>query len=233
MTKTAVAIRHVDFENLGAFAAVLADHGYKVRYCEAGSPHLQSLDPLRPDLLLALGGPMGVYEEKAYPFLKRERDILTARLKTNRPTFGVCLGAQLLAAATGAKVFPSGAKEIGFSPLSLTKAGHEGPLRHLAGVSVLHWHGDTFDLPEGTAHLASTKLCAHQAFARGANVMGLQFHGEVGAAELERWLTEYAPELAGAGIDPRRLRAEAVEIDLKLGKAATAMFSEWLGKLIF
>lgn len=233
MTKTVVAIRHVDFEDLGVFAAVLADRGYNIRYCEAGSPQLQSLDPLSPDLLIVLGGPMGVYEEEAYPFLTRERDILTARLEMNRPTFGVCLGAQLVAAGMGARVFPSGVKEIGFSALSLTKVGCEGPLRHLADTPVMHWHGDTFDLPEGTAHLASTKLCAHQAFARGANIMGVQFHVEAGAAELERWLTAYAAELAGAGIDPHRLRTEAVKIGLVLRKAATVMFSEWLEKLIF
>jgi GMP synthase (glutamine-hydrolysing) len=233
MTKTAVAIRHIDFEDLGVFAAALADRGYEVRYCEAGSRDLQSLDPLRPDLLIVLGGPMGVYEEEAHPFLKRERHLLAARLEINRPTFGICLGAQLMAAALGAKVFPSGVKEIGYSPISLTEVGREGPLLHLASTPVLHWHGDTFDLPEGTVHLATTKLCAHQAFACGANIMGVQFHVEADTAELERWLVEYAAELAGAGIDPGQLRAEAVKIRPVLEKAATAMFSEWLGKLIF
>jgi GMP synthase (glutamine-hydrolysing) len=233
MTKTAVAIRHIHFEDLGVFAAVLADNGYKVDYCDAGLGDLQSLDPLRPDLLIVLGGPMGVYEKDEHPFLERERHILAARLEMNRPTFGVCLGAQLMAAAMGAKVFPSGVKEIGFSPLSLTEVGREGPLRHLASIPVLHWHGDTFDLPKGTVNLAATEICAHQAFARGSNIMGVQFHPEADTAELEQWLIEYVAELADAGTDPRRLRTAATEIGLVREKAATAMFSEWLRDLIF
>lgn len=233
MTKTAVAIRHVDFEDLGVFAAVLADRGYAVRYCEADSRDLQSLDPLSADLLIVLGGPVGVYEDEAHPFLKRERHVLATRLEINRPTLGICLGAQLMAAALGAKVFPSGVKEIGFSPLSLSELGREGPLRYLASTSVLHWHGDTFDLPDGTVHLAATKLCANQAFARGPNVLAVQFHVEADTAELEQWMVGYAAELADAGIDPGQLRAEAVKIGPAMEKAATAMFSEWLGKLIF
>ncbi len=233
MTKTAVAIRNIHFEDLGLFAAVLVDNGYRIDYRDAGSGDLQSLDPLGPDLLIVLGGPMGVYEKDDYPFLERERDILTARIEMNRPTFGVCLGAQLMAAAMGAKVFPSGVKEIGFSPLSLTEVGREGPLRHLASVSVLHWHGDTFDLPKSTVHLAATDMCAHQAFARGTNIMGVQFHPEADSAEFEQWLTEYEAELADAGIDPRHLRAAATQVGSARGRAATAMFSEWLRDLTF
>ncbi|MGH6817199.1 MAG: glutamine amidotransferase [Methylovirgula sp.] len=233
MTKRAVAIRHIHFEDLGVFAPVLADHRYKAGYCDAASRDLRSLDPLEPDLLIVLGAPVGVYEKEAYPFLGREQDILAARLERNRPTLGVCLGAQLMAATMGAKVFPSGVKEIGFAPLSLTQAGREGPLRHLAGIAVLHWHGDTFDLPEGTINLAATQPCAHQAFAHGSNILGLQFHMEADTTDFEHWLIGHAAELAGAGIDPRQLRAEAMKIGPALAKAATATFSEWLRDLIF
>lgn len=233
VTKTATAIRNIHFEDLGLLADVLADNGYKVDYCDAGSGDLQSLDPLESDLLIVLGGPMGVYEKDEHPFLDRERDVLAARIEMDRPTFGICLGAQLMAAAMGAKVFPSGVKEIGFSSLSLTEAGGEGPLRHLAGVPVLHWHGDTFELPKSTVHLAATDVCAHQAFARGSNIMGVQFHPEADSAELEQWLIEYAAELADAGIDARHLRTAASEIGPARGKAASAMFSEWLRDLKF
>lgn len=219
MTKTAVALRHVNFEGLGTLATVLADNGFHIEYCDVGSHNLQSLDPLEPDLLIVLGGPMGVYEKEQFPFLEHERQILAARLEKDRPTFGICLGAQLMAAAMGAKVFPSGVKEIGFSTLSLTEAGREGPLRHLANTPVLHWHGDTFDLPAGTVHLAASELCARQAFARGANILGVQFHMEADTADLERWLIEYAGELAEAGIPPDRLRSEAVQIGPTMVKA--------------
>jgi GMP synthase (glutamine-hydrolysing) len=232
MKKTAVAIRNIHFEDLGLFAAVLAENGYRIDYRDAALGNLQTLDPLGPDLLIVLGGPMGVYEKDDYSFLGREQDILAARIEMNRPTFGICLGAQLMAAAMGAKVFPSGVKEIGFSSLSLTEVGREGPLRHLASIPVLHWHGDTFDLPKSSLHLAATELCAHQAFARGSNIMGVQFHPEAGAAELEQWLIEYAAELADVGIDPPHLRTAAAKIDPARRKAATAMFSEWLRDLV-
>ncbi len=143
---------------------------------------LASLDPLAPDLLVVLGGPVGVYQTEAYPFLADELRLLETRLKASRPTLGLCLGSQLIAAAMGAKVAPAGHSEVGFSKLTLNDAGQASPLRHLEGVEVLHWHGDTFALPEGATLLASTELCRHQAFALGPNILALQFHPEPDAA---------------------------------------------------
>ncbi|WP_245419882.1 glutamine amidotransferase [Phyllobacterium salinisoli] len=186
-------------------------------------------DPAAPDLMIVLGGPVGVYETDAYPFLEEERQLLEKRLASGRPTLGICLGAQMIAEALGAKVAPMGYKEIGFSSLSLTEAGRVGPLRHLEGVRVLHWHGDAFDMPEGAASLATTALCATQGFAIGRNVLGLQFHPEVDAcAGIERWLIGHAAELASAGIDPRALRADATKHGPTLREAARKTFTEWL-----
>ena len=95
--KSAVAIRHVGFEDLGAFAPAIRGAGYQVHYWDIGEQDLWTLEPVRTDLLIVLGGPIGAYEDAAYPFLKEEIDILEQRLEANRPTMGVCLGAQLIA----------------------------------------------------------------------------------------------------------------------------------------
>lgn len=229
MLKTAVAIRHIYFEDLGSFEAVLTAAGYRVHYYDLGVHELWTLDPPLADLLIVLGGPVGVCETDAYPFLAEERRILEARLAANRPTLGICLGAQQIAATLGAAVAPSGYKEIGFSELSLTDAGRDGPLRYLEGVPVLHWHGDAFAIPDGAVTLASTPLCATQGFALGRNVLALQFHPEVDACGgIERWLVGHAAELAGAGIDPRSLRDEAARVGPALRDAARKMLTDWL-----
>lgn len=229
-TKTAAVIRHVHFEDLGSFAGPLARAGYEIRYHDIGRQGLP--DPLAPDLLIVLGAPVGVYEEGKYPFLRDEITLLVARLGAGRPTFGICLGAQLIARALGAKVYPSGVKEIGWGPVDLTHTASATPLRHLAETPVLHWHGDTFDLPQSAVHLASTALCRHQAFGVGPNIFGLQFHPEVDpAAGIEPWLIGHAAELGSAGIDPCALRDGAKALGPALPAKAQAMLTEWLNGL--
>ena len=229
MHKTAVAIRHVHFEDLGIFDAVLSDAGYAVRYHDLDADPFATLDPLEPDLLIVLGGPVGVYETEAYPYLAEECAILATRLAAARPTLGICLGAQQIAKALGADVGPMGHKEIGFGPLRLNDAGRVGPLRHLEGIPVLHWHGDAFQIPDTAENLASTPLCATQGFSLGHHVLALQFHPEVDVtAGIERWLTGHAAELAGAGIDPRVLRAHAAQVGPELREAGQKMLAEWL-----
>jgi len=229
MLKTAVALRHVAFENLGAFEAVLTAAGYRVHYYDVGVHELRALEPAAADLTVVLGGPIGVYETEAYPFLTEEVALLRERLTAGRPTLGICLGAQLIAAALGAKVVATGQKEIGFSPLTLTPAGAASVLRHLAEVPVLHWHGDMFEIPSGADRLAETPVCPNQAFALGRNVLGVQFHPEADATDgFERWLIGHANELAGAGIDPPALRADAARYGLRLRDAGRVMVTEWL-----
>ena len=177
-TPTTLALRHVAFEDLGLLAPWLERRGHAIRYAEAPTDDVARIDPLAPDLLVVLGGPIGAYEEAQYPFLVPELRLLERRLAAGRPTLGLCLGAQLMARALGARVYPGKAKEIGWSALSLAPAGRESCLRHLEATPVLHWHGDTFDLPERAVRLASTALTENQAFAWGDAALALQFHAE-------------------------------------------------------
>lgn len=226
--KSAVAIRHVHFEDLGVFESPLKEAGYEIYYLDAGLHDLSKLAPQAADLLFVLGAPIGANETDLYPFLNDEYALIRARILADKPLVGICLGAQMIAAATGGRVYPSGTKEIGYAPLELTDAGLGSPLRQLSGVDVLHWHGDTFDLPSGATHLAATNICRNQAFSLGDKVLGLQFHPEADSDRIESWLVGHACELAAAKIDVQKLRGDARRHGQTLAKAAKNMLAEWL-----
>lgn len=228
--KTVTVVQHLAFEDLGSFAEVLEDQGFTIQYRQAGVDELGS-SVASADLLVVLGGPIGVYEEEAYPFLVPEVAAIGHRLRAGRPTLGICLGAQLIAKALGARVYPGAHKEIGFGELTLSTEGLKSPLKHLAGTPVLHWHGDTFDLPDGAQRLASSALYPNQAFSVGANVLALQFHPESEAARFERWLIGHACELARADIDIPALRADNIQLGRALEEAGARVLSDWLGNV--
>lgn len=227
-----VAITHVPFEDLGSLGMVLAERGFAVQTVDASCADLASLDPSSADLWVVLGGPIGVYETEAYPFLTLELELLRQRLHSRLPTLGICLGAQLMAAALGARVYPGkNGKEIGWGPLSPGSDAAACPaMADLLAppVGVLHWHGDTFDLPAGAQHLAASSRYPNQAFALGRHALGLQFHAEVQAATLERWYVGHAYELGAARIDIPQLRAAALRFAPALRDAARRCFSRWL-----
>lgn len=233
MNKTAIAIRHVAFEDLGILLPVLQSAGYSVQYRETGIEELASSTEMNADLLVVLGGPIGAYEDDKYPFIADELRLLEHRLKHGMPTLGICLGAQLIARVLGARVYPLRTKEIGWGPLTLTEAGRASPLHHLGGdVRVLHWHGDTFDLPNGASLLASTGACANQAFSFGPNVLGLQFHGEFDGTGMERWLIGHACEIANAPrVRVAQLREETIRYGSSLGRVGRQVFEAWISVL--
>ncbi|HSO42643.1 MAG TPA: glutamine amidotransferase [Rhodospirillales bacterium] len=229
--KTAVAIRHVAFEDLGTFEPVLAAAGYTMRYLEAAGSELSAPGAAADaDLLVILGGPIGAYEEQSYPFLADELRLLESRVAAGRPLLGICLGAQIIARGLGARVYPGSVKEIGWAPIRLTPEGSRSCLRPLgADVPVLHWHGDTFDLPGGATRLASSAHYENQAFAYGTAVLALQFHLEVEPARLERWFVGHSVEIAATpGIDVPGLRRDSRRHGPAVQAAAAKVLADWL-----
>lgn len=227
---TALVIRHVAFEDLGTLGPVLDARGLALRRLDAGIDDLAAIDPEGAALVVVLGGPIGVYEGERYPWLGAQIDWLRRRLLAGRPTLGICLGAQMIAAALGARVYPGPVKEHGWAPLQLTDAGRASALAPLDGAltSMLHWHGDTFDLPEGATLLAGTAAYAHQAFAWGEAALALQCHPEVDPARIERWLIGHAVELAHARIDLAAVRRETATLGPVLARQARQAFDAWL-----
>src|SRR5580693_10561203 len=231
MAKICLAVRHVAFEDLGLLGPLVAARGYEVRYHDAGIDGFDSDTLIAPDLVIVLGGPIGVYEADAYPFVAGEIAAIAARLAADKPILGICLGAQLMAAALGARVAPGPVKEIGWAPLTLTAAGQASVLAPLGTSPVLHWHGDNCELPAGCERLASTPHCPVQAFARTSSQLALQFHLETEPARFEAWLVGHTVELGKAGIDPRALREEARALGPALRQTGAKVLGAWLDTL--
>lgn len=229
--KTLLALRHVHFEDLGTLAPYFEQRGYRIDYVDAPLADLRAIDVLAPDMVVVLGGPIGAFDDVIHPFIANELVLVRARLSANKPILGICLGAQLMARALGAKVYPLGVKEIGYAPLTLTEAGQSSPLAALGNASVLHWHGDQFDIPPGATHLARTAIGENQAFAMGDHALGLQFHLEADAASIESWLVGHACELGTAKIDPTTLRNDARVHHARLSEVAPAVIGRWLDAL--
>jgi GMP synthase (glutamine-hydrolysing) len=227
--KTALIIRHVPYEGVAAFRAPIEAAGYEVDRIDVSDPRFSTLELIEHDLLIMMGGPMGVYEQDRYPWIPCQLRRLARRLEANRPTLGVCFGAQMMAEAMGGKVFAGHASEVGFHPVTLHGSGPYSPLRHLAEVPVLHWHGDTFALPGDVELLASSPLYDHQAFRRGNNILALQFHAEMGLdPRFEAWIEGGEQAMARAGTTEARLRADHARLGPAAVAAGQAMIAEWL-----
>ncbi|HZP10617.1 glutamine amidotransferase [Methyloceanibacter sp.] len=224
--KNAIAIRHVAFEDAGTLEGVLENRGIDLAYLEAG---VDDLSPAKnADLLVVLGGPIGIYEIDRYPFIKGELAVIEAAVKNNVPVIGICLGCQALAAVLAARVYPGKQKELGWDEMTLTKEGKASPLGVIEGVPVLNWHGDTFDLPQGATRLASTAITPNQAFTYGPNVLALQFHVELPQRDLEKWLIGHTLELANSKVDLAQLRAETARYAPAANDASRKLFNAWL-----
>ena len=171
-----------------------AQIGVSRLYKSPALPDIAELDGI--DLLIALGGPMSVNDEAALPWLAPEKRLISAAIDSGTGVLGVCLGAQLIAAAKGAEVYPADEKEIGWHPVSGTSR-ETSAFQFPDQATVLHWHGETFDLPAHAVNLARSASCVNQAFQLGSRVIGLQFHLEMTRETVTHMLHYCKADLAG------------------------------------
>jgi GMP synthase (glutamine-hydrolysing) len=193
-----LVFQHSAREPLGTLDPLLRRAGFRVRYVNFSREPNATVDVRRYNGLVVLGGPMNVDQTDLYPHLNTEINAIRDALDRDMPVLGICLGAQLLAAALGASVHPSPIAEIGWYPVHPTPNAESDRLcRHMRGVQhVFQWHAYTFDLPRDAVHLASTDSCPHQAFRYGDRAYGLQFHLEADEPLIRKWLDvpEYRAE---------------------------------------
>ncbi|MBN2645700.1 MAG: gamma-glutamyl-gamma-aminobutyrate hydrolase family protein [Desulfuromonadaceae bacterium] len=189
-------LQHVAFEGLGQIEPWLKNHGYHISrtafFQQQGLPDLAGID-----LLIVMGGPMSVNDETIFPWLAREKAFVRQALQQGVPMLGICLGAQLMASALGARVFPNGQREIGWFPVQGLPVG-QGAFAFPPSQEVFHWHGETFELPTGAQHLARSAACEHQAFQVGAHAIGLQFHLETSPEAAQSLVQHCREELTPA-----------------------------------
>ncbi len=193
-----LAFRHVPFEGVGRIGPLLAERGMAVEYADLYRPDAPLPDISQAAALIFLGGPMSANDP--YPYLQHEIGFIRAAVDRSQPVLGICLGAQLLARALGAPVYPSPAKEIGWFDIHPTAEAAGDPLFSVLEPTetVFHWHGETFDLPPGASRLAYSAACPNQAFRAGRTVYGLQFHLEITPEMIADWCCqdENGPDVA-------------------------------------
>lgn len=218
MTRSWTILQHVAWEGPGLIAVEAKSRGLRldVRRLDLGAAVPEARDV---EGLVVMGGPMGVYETDRHPFLAGECRLIEKLVRGGRPVLGVCLGAQLLAHALGAKVYPGSGPEIGFGFVELTEQGKQDLVigTTVSSMSVFHWHGDTFDLPQGATLLASSAAYLHQAFRCGKSAYGLQFHIEPDPGTWTAW-REHLPTGLLEGTE---LKQDLIQ---QLGKAAIRNF---------
>lgn len=231
----ALVIQHIRCEPPGVFTGVLARHGITIDTAELDEG--DTLPDWRDvDLVVVMGGPMGAHDEAEHPWLAAEKRWIAAAVRAGVPYFGVCLGAQLLAASLGAQVRTGGAPEVGVLPVTLTAEGRTDPVASVLGEEflALQWHGDTFDIPAGAVRLGQSPAYPHQAMRFGDVAYAVQFHVEVTAAMFAEWrhVPAYAASaqaaLGPAGLDS--LARAFAENRAAMAESADRMFHSWLGR---
>jgi len=205
-------LQHVPFEGLGSIEGWLDARGVSVSWTRFYEASAVLPSPADVDLLVVLGGPMSVNDEAALPWLVDEKRFIGEFLRAEKPVLGICLGAQLMANALGARVYPGPQKEIGWFPIDGLPVP-EGCFAFPDSAEVFHWHGETFDLPTGAVRLARSAVCANQAFQYGPCAIALQFHLETTAESADAITTHCGDELVDAPFvqDEATLRSASSE----------------------
>lgn len=218
-------VRFVAFEDLGVWEDELTAHGFTVRYLDVGVDDIGLAQ--RAELAVVLGAPINADDDARYPYLADVREVLAGRAASDRPTLGICLGAQLMAMVLGGGV-ERGQRELGWAPLAPTPDAVGTPWEILASAPVLHWHADAIILPPGATSLASTPVTRHQAFALGRQV-GFQCHPEADPEAIERWLIGHTADLTAWGVDVHDIRAQTRTWGDEAVAASIRSLRAWLG----
>jgi GMP synthase-like glutamine amidotransferase len=231
----ALVLRHVPHEHLGTLSNTLKANNLDYEYVDLYEDRNPDVRLDNTSTLIILGGPMNVYETEKHPFLELEDRLIKEAMTREIPILGICLGAQLLAKALGGRVMKNKEKEIGWYPLQTTDdADSDDLFRHFnSEETVFQWHGDTFEIPKGAVHLATSPLCLNQAFRYGTNVYGLQFHLEVTPEMIWEWLDvsgnkEEIISLKGK-VDPETIKAHVFEHINNLKMLAEKAFGGFCG----
>lgn len=225
----AQVFQHVPFEDIGSIRGWLEQREAEIRYTRffAGDnpPNVDSFD-----MLIVMGGPMSVTEEDRYPWLVGEKAVVRAALEAGKPVLGVCLGAQMMANALGAEIRKNPVPEIGWFPIRAVELGSE-VFRFPAEISVFHWHGETFDLPNGALRLAQSDNCRNQAFQYGERALGLQFHLECNAESVSGMVDNCANELV-AGVPSIQSAQEILAVTPPRYEVLTTLLYKMLDWLV-
>ncbi len=232
-----LVFQHVAHEILGTLNPLLKGSGFRIRYVNFGRENYKIPELDNYDGLIVLGGPMGVNEVDKYPYLIPELKAIERAIEKEMPIFGICLGAQLIAKALGARVKKNKMKEIGWYDVMPTKEGVDDNLISQLSKTekIFQWHGDTFDIPRCGVHLARSPRCENQAFKYGEKIYGFQFHLEVDKIMIERWLknsvnVEELSNLKGI-IYPEDIRKDTpIYID-RLKELSNLVFSKYIKNL--
>ncbi|MBI4465484.1 MAG: gamma-glutamyl-gamma-aminobutyrate hydrolase family protein [Acidobacteria bacterium] len=234
-----LVLRHVEHEHLGTVARALDHAGQPYQYLDVfrGDPVPEnlfgSLGSLGPLGLIVMGGPMSVYEADRYPFLKEEMRLIRQATETGLPVLGICLGAQLIAGALGARVYPGPRKEIGWYPVEVTDQQDDLTAVLPSRFMAFHWHGDTFDLPDGAVRLFRSDLYENQGFRWGKNVYAIQFHFEVNPGMIEDWLEDSGCQAELAAVPevmPEMIRQQTAEWGQSLEEMSGKVFRRFVAK---
>jgi GMP synthase (glutamine-hydrolysing) len=236
MARIVLILRHMFQESAGTLENALTGAGLEVRYVDLFEEIPARLPLDEASGLVVLGGPMNVDEVDRYPFLKLDVEWIRQALDARLPLLGICLGSQLLAKTLGSRVYANSVKEIGWYGLEwFPSAGDDQLLGQKGATKVFQWHGDTFDLPPGAVQLAQGSSCANQAFRWGTNAYGLQFHIEMTAAMIDKWIEKgkESGELAALDyISPEAIEEQTPRLLPEMQQLAAQIFGRFAGLCI-